>query len=226
MDKWFSVGELLDYINKNHHQFITLIRRSKSRIEEMEKIPADKFSAIAEKKGITCIKTNIRNYTDELRLIVIEEIIDNTKHYFGYFTNDYKKNKLSVISDYSKRWGIEFWFNEGDFIGLNSLPSIELNTVTTALALKMAAYYAVNNFRANLGNAFAAYNIESIFEKFFNKQALIILKKDVIEVTMFGHPYSDILNSIYQDLSNKLLKKNINPNIPWLNNYKLQINFK
>ena len=41
MDKWFSVGELLEHIRLQGQRFITLIRRHQNRIQEMEQIPLE-----------------------------------------------------------------------------------------------------------------------------------------------------------------------------------------
>jgi len=52
-DKWFSV---LQYIHDKGQQFVTLIRRHKNRIEQMEEIPLDQFKALTDNMGITHIK--------------------------------------------------------------------------------------------------------------------------------------------------------------------------
>jgi len=47
-DKWFSVGELLEYIDQRGQKFITLLKRYANRIEEMEPIPLEQFRSYTE----------------------------------------------------------------------------------------------------------------------------------------------------------------------------------
>ena len=139
MDKWFSVGEFLEYIHQRKQKFITLIPRHKNRIEEMEKIPIEQFRRIAEKMRITWIRIQLINYNENVRLVVVEDIQDGQRQLFGFLTNDFDRIEEDIVEDYSGRWGIEFWINEGEFLGLDSFPCAELNAVTMHLAIKILA---------------------------------------------------------------------------------------
>lgn len=103
MDKWFSVGELLDYINQRSQKFVTLIRRHKNRIEEMEKISLEKFQKLTTEMGVTFIKVRLRNYRGDVRLVVIEEMIDEMRILYGYLTNDEDSEEEKIIEMYSGR---------------------------------------------------------------------------------------------------------------------------
>jgi len=226
MDKWFSVGELLEHIRQKGQKFVTLIRRHQNRIREMEKIPLESFRRIADKQGVTSIKTSIRHYNDSVRLVVVEDITDNIRNYYGYIINDDDLFEEDVIKFYSNRWGIEFWFDECDFLGFDDLPNIELNEVTMYLAMKLIAYNLISAFRANLGGEYVPMNAETIYEKFFKEQALIKLRDDEIKVTIYGHKYREVLEPLYYHLNSKLKEKGIDPKVPWLNNHTLKFKFK
>jgi hypothetical protein len=46
-DKWFSVGSLLDHLDKMMNlKFVTLIKLHQNRIEEMKSIPKDEFKPL------------------------------------------------------------------------------------------------------------------------------------------------------------------------------------
>lgn len=226
MDKWFSVGELLEHLRLKGQKFVTLLRRHHNRIKEMEKIPLESFRRLTATLGVTSIKTTIRNYTEDIRLIVVDEIVDNVRTLYGYLTNDYDKAEEEAMEMYSNRWGIEFWFDEGNFLGLSDIPSIELNEVTMHLAIKLIAYNLISAFRANLGGEFVPMNAETICEKFFKEQALIKLRDDQITATIFAHPYREVLEALYFDLNSKLESKGIESKVPWLNNHTLKFEFK
>lgn len=226
MDKWFSVGELLEHIRLQDQEFVTLLRRHQNRIKEMEKIPIESFRRLTSTLGVTSIKTTIRNYSEDMRLIVVDEIVDKIRTLYGYLTNDDDKAEEEVIEIYSNRWGVEFWFDEENFLGLSDLPSIELNEVTMHLAIKLIAYNLISAFRANLEGEYIPMNAETIYEKFFKEQALIKLRDDQITVTMYGHRQREILESLFHDLNSKLKSKEIDPKVPWLNNHTLKFEFK
>lgn len=226
MDKWFSVGELLEHIRVKGQTFITLIRRHEKRLQEMATIPLESFRRLTARQGVTSIKTTLRHYGDSLRLVVIEDTTDDVRTYYGYLVNDDKIAEEEVITLYSNRWGIEFWFDECQFLGINDLPSIELNEVTMHMAINLMAYNLLSAFRANLGGKYVPMNAETISDKFFKEQALVKLRDNQITVTIFGHKYRDVLEPLYYDLNSKLESKNINPKVPWLNDHTLKFVFK
>lgn len=120
----------------------------------------------------------------------------------------------------------QFWFDEEKFLGLDHIPSVELNEVTFHLAIKLITYNIISAFRANLGRPCVPLNAESIYDKFFNEQALVRLRDNQITITIFAHKHRELVESLYHNLNSKLEKKRINPTIPWLNNHTLHFEFK
>ena len=94
------------------------------------------------------------------------------------------------------------------------------------LGINLIAYNLISAFRANLGGEYVPRNAETIYEKFFNEQALIKLRDDEIKVTIYGHKYRELLEPLYSDLNSKLKKKGIEPKVSWLNNHTLKFEFK
>ncbi len=71
-DKWFSVGSLLDYIDKEMKiKYVTLLKLLQNRIEEMKSIPTEEFREMADGRKISFVHTLLRNYQGEAKLIVI-----------------------------------------------------------------------------------------------------------------------------------------------------------
>ena len=225
-DKWFSVGELLNYIQNNNQDYITLIRRHKNRIKEMEDIPVEQFERITDNLGITHILVRLRNYEGEARLTVVELYNNGERKLLGYLSNNKEIDDQQIVQEYSDHWDIEFLFDELNYLGLSDLPSPTLNKITFSLAIKLIAYNAVSAFRANLDEEYIKHNVETIYDKFFDYQSLIKLKGEEIVVTVFNHPYAHELEPIYRNLSEKLKNKEINPKFSWLGNYPLKFEFK
>jgi len=226
-DKWFSVGELLEYINQRGQKFITLLKRHANRSEEMESIPLEQFRSYTEYERITHIPVCLRNYSSTARLVVVELTMEGERFLFGYLTNDNTASDEKIVELYPTRWDSEFWIEEMDFMKLKHLPSTNLNKISFGLAAKLAAYNAMSAFRGNLGEDYIQHNVETIYNMFFREQALIKLNnKEEIEVTVYGHEHTAVLKEMYSNLSEKLLEKGIDPRVSWLGGYPLRFAFK
>lgn len=225
-DKWFSVGELLNYINSKGQHFVTLIKRFNNRLQQMENIPIEKFKSITDHMGITHIPVKLRNYQGAVRLVVVEVTINGVRTLLGYLTNDEIEEDIEIVKEYSCRWDVEFFHNEMNYLGFSKLPAYSLNKVLFNLAIQLIAYNAMSAFRANLGEDFIGHNIETIYNLFLNHQALVMLKHKTIVVTLFGHPYEEVLEPIYDNISEKLEQETLDPKISWLGGFPLRFEFR
>jgi hypothetical protein len=216
----------LEHIYQRVQKFIALIKQHKNRIQEMERIPVEEFRMLTTNMDVTSIKVRLRNYNRNARFVVTEDLIDGIRTLYGYLTNDEDTEEEKIREMYSGRWGIEFWFDEGGFLGMNKLPRIELNEVAMHLATKLVVYDAMSAFRANVGGEHLGHNLATIYEKFFKVQALVKLRGDRIQVTIYGHPREDEIAPMYHKLEEKLKSKGITPKVPWLNNHSLEFQFK
>jgi len=97
-DRWFSVGQLLEFLDKNYQvEFVTLLRLHRNRVKEMQRIPKDRFRRLNDTQRIAPATTSIRNYTGKLKLIVIEEE-DEDPPLRGYLTNVQEDIEPRLIS--------------------------------------------------------------------------------------------------------------------------------
>ncbi len=224
-DKWFSVGSLLDYIDKEMRiKYVTLLKLFQNRIEEMKSIPAEQFREMADGRKITFIHTSLRNYQGEAKLIVIRFYEDGEEKYYGYLTNDEESPEERTVTIYGKRWGIENFLKEVIFLNVDKLPGTELNKISAMLAIKLVSYCTVSCLRRDIGGDYAKMEIEGIFEKFLNIEAFVRSKGEKIHVTYYRYPPE--LAPLFKDLNEKLKSRGINPKVPWLNNKILEFYFK
>ncbi len=120
-DKWFSVGSLLEYLDKCMKiKFVTLLKLFGNRIEEMENISHGEFRELVGEDAMIAFKdTNLRGYSGNVKLIVVKkEDKDGEEKYYGYLTNDYKSSEKQIIKEKGWRWRIEKFFKDCDFLGL------------------------------------------------------------------------------------------------------------
>ena len=67
-----------------------------------------------------------------------------------------------VICDHT----IENFFAENAFLGVDHLPSLNLNAIQTVLSLRLLAFHVVDNFRHDLGPAYQKKTPELIHREF------------------------------------------------------------
>ncbi len=202
-DKWFSVGSLLDYINREMGiKYVTLLKLFPNRIEEMKSIPVDKFREMIDGRRIAFIDTRLRNYEKNAKLIVVWFQEDGEDKYYGYLTNDEESLEEEILEIYVKRWGIENFFKEDLFLNIDKLPGIGLNKISTMLAIKLIGHCIVSCLRRDIGGNYSKTEIEGIFEKFLNIQAFVQSKGQTIHITY--HRYPPELEALFQNISEKL----------------------
>ena len=223
-DKWFSVGALLDWINREMNiYFVTLLKMHENRLEEAKSLSFQEFKEHAgEKIAQTHIK--LKDYQGEVRMIALY-ILEEDK-YICHITNDEKNIEEFLIEEYTNRWRIENWFKENSFLALDKLPGIELNKILALSGLKTSvAYNLVSLFKKNL-EGYEKCFIETIYRKFLHQGAYVKAKGREIKVTFYNHPYQNILKPLYQDISAKMEKAGYSPALFWLNGRPIKIDFK
>lgn len=226
-DKWFSVGSLLDYLDKTMNlKFVTLIKLHQNRIDEMKSIPKDEFKPLVESDRLIAFKdTTLRNYTGNTKLIVVNFVDDGEEKYCGYLTNDYESTEKRIIEEKSWRWRIENYFKECDFLGLDTLPSIELNKIAAMIAIKTFSFCLVSCLKKDFGGDYEKMTVESIFEEIFEFPALVKGKGDRLIVTFYCN-YKDRHKNAVLKMMQKINEIGRNVPIPWLGNRKVEVRFK
>jgi hypothetical protein len=226
-DRWFSCGSLLNFIDKEIKiKFVTVLRLQNNRIEEMKKIPKEEFKEMLDKREITFIHTNVRNYEGNVRLVVVHFEENGEDKYYGYLTNDEETPCELILKRYNRRQKIENFFDEANFLNIEKLPGINLNEIQAMLMLKMLSFNIISSFKRDLGKGYSHIECETIYEKFLNSEAMVKVKGRTCKVTFFRYKMEDVVAPLYKNLADKLKSKNINPKVPWLNNRVLEFEFK
>ena len=190
----------------------------------MEEIPFEKFKYRYENQPIAKLVTHLDGFTGKMKLFVKR---NNDGSFFALITNKKYFRAGKAMDVYRKRWRIENFFNENSFLGLDRLPSLELNAIQTALTLKMVSFNVVDNFRKTLPNRFSTMKPESIYQNFVQGvQGKVQLKKNKIQVDIYGFQYRNVIAPLFKNLEKKLICQNVDPRCPWLNDHVLTFSFK
>lgn len=224
-DKEWFIGSLLEQLDKIHGiQVLLPVKRTPKRLREMKAIPFEEFKYRYDNQPVAKLVTDLDGFTGQMKMFV-KRNSDNT--FFALITNKKYFRVARAMEYYQKRWRIENFFNENVFLGLDQLPSLELNAIQTSLTLKMVSFHLVDNFRKNLPAPFNTMKPESIYRHFIQGvQGKIQVKKDKLLVDIYGFKHRDVVAPLFNNLAQKLIARNIDPRCSWLNEYPLTFSFK
>jgi hypothetical protein len=218
-DSKLTTYENLKVLDADGVKFITLRRRGKNLVKNVDLIDADQWKRVnidsARRKYknpmVYDAKTHIKEY-GEIRQLIMK---GNGREEPAFFiTNDEESSTSDIILRYAKRWRIENSIEEAvSFFNLNALSSPILIKIHFDTVLTMIADTLFFHFAQNL-RGFEDCNAKRIFRHFIDTPAKIKIKGDEIFVRFPLHAHSPILRSAG-------LEKWAPP-ISWLGNRKLR----
>lgn len=222
-DKEWYCGQLL---NELHNQYgvsvLTPVKDSKKRIVEYEAIPVDKFRKTIW-GNIASLYTTMNGFDGPLRLLLKKR---SDGKYFALVAPEQSLTAEIAMPTYQKRWRIEDFFAENAFLGVDRLPSMNLNAIQTMLSLRLLAFHIIDNFRHDLGPCYKHKTPERIYREFINSvQGRVQLRGDHIVINIYGFEHEKAAAAIFSNLDDKLQCAGVDPCIPWLGNKRLMFNF-
>jgi len=222
-DKEWYCGQLIQELHQeNGVSILTPVKQSKKRLVEFEAVPLDQYDTTIF-GNIATLYTTIKNCDQPLRLF-LKKGLDGK--YFGLISPDLSLTGSVAMPTYTKRWRIEDFFLENEFLGVNRLPSLNLNLIQAMLSLRLLAYHVLDNFRHDLGPDFRNKTPKTIYRDFINGvQGRIQLRGNTIEVRIYGFQHDAVVSSLMSDLDDQLKCADVEPRIPWLRNRTIQFKF-
>ena len=120
---------------------------------------------------------------------------------------------------------IQNFFKDCDFLGLDALPSIELNKIAAMLAMKIFSFNLIACLKKDMESEYEKMTVESIFEEIFEFPALVKVSGERLIVTFYGN-YKERHKNAVMKMMQKLNETGRNVPIPWLGNRKIEVRFK
>jgi hypothetical protein len=129
-DKEWYCGQLIQELHQRHGvTVLTPVKSSPKRTEEFNAVPLDRFDRTVC-GNIACLYTTMTNFEGPLRLLLKQR---RDGKYFALITPDVEITAVTGMPAYTKRWRIENFFAENSFLGVDRLPSLNLNAIQTML---------------------------------------------------------------------------------------------
>ncbi len=222
-DKEWYCGQLICELHKTYGvSLLVPIKRSQNRVAEFSAVPWEAYEKTVE-GNIATVYTTMKDFDGPLRLFLKKR---PDGKYFALLTPHEHVTQEIALPTYTKRWQIETFFGMNGFLGIDHLPSLNLNAIQAALSLRLAAFHAMANFRNDLGDEHISKTPELIYRHFLDGvQGRVQLRGDLITVSIYGFQYDKVVASIFTNLDSKLIRAGVDPRIPWLGNRRLEFKF-
>jgi len=225
-DKEHFTESLIRNINQNSDFEFLVPVIAKERIQKIER----SLNYQRQWAGYAIDET-IFNFTKsekKYRLICQREGETMEDYVYKSFLTISNRSVTELLSEcYQERWSIEDFFNFDGAMGFDRASTFNLNIRYGKMSLALLAQAATYEFRRKLPKPYNRWNSTHLAESVFaNIDGDIRVKNDTIIVTCYNAPKELNLQNNYQDLPAKLTSEGINPQIPWLYNYKLDFRFK
>jgi hypothetical protein len=222
-DKEGYCGQLIQDLHAQYGiEVLTPIKPSPKRQAEFEAVPLEQYDQTVWGQVATLYTTMI-HFNGPLRMLLKKR---RNGQYFALITPACDMSAETAMPTYTKRWRIENFFAENTFLGMNHLPSLNLNAIQTMLSLRLLAFHVVDNFRYDLGPAYQKKSPELIHREFIDGvQGRVQLRGNLIEISIYGFEHEAAAAAILVNLDAKLEKAGVDPRIPWLGNRRLRFKF-
>jgi hypothetical protein len=148
-------------------------------------------------------------------------------HFQGFGCTRDRDEVAALTEDYPKRWHVEEFFNANQALGWQRAGTRNLNIRYGQMTLALIAQTVIHQLRTRLGEPYRTWDADHLArDLFFALEGDVRVTDDTIVVTYYNAPNADQLRAFYEDLPDKLARENIQPEIPWLFNYKLDFRFR
>lgn len=218
-DSKFTTYQNLEKLDKDKIKFITLRRRSKKLLADLQMIPKEKWKKVAvegpSRKHERLMVHESEITLDKTKTSFRQIIVSGNGHEKEAFiiTNDRERTTSQVIRQYGKRWNVEKGIAEQiEFFHLNSQSSSIVVKVDFDLTMSIAAH----NFYRVMAQDLSGFEREtsgSLNGKFFNNGGQFQIQNGSIAIEMKKKRHLPLLMDA--------LFKYQNEKIPWLDNRKL-----
>ena len=221
-DSKFTTYEHLSLLNSQGIRFITLRRRGKNLVGNLEKLkPWERIHIPHEKRKypdpyIHQSLVALKDYEGQLRQIILRG--NGREEPAFLITNDLKAPAERIVSDYARRWRVENVISEAvKFFNLNALSSPILVKVHFDVLMTMIADTLYSMLAQKL-RGFEQCDAQKIFRHFIRGKADVDITSGEVKVTYPRRAHNPILRDVpWQKMPQT---------ISWLDGAKLNMKFQ
>jgi hypothetical protein len=133
----------------------------------------------------------------------------------------------ALTKDFPQRWHVEEFFKFNQALGWHRAGTLNLNLRYGHLSLVLLAQAAIHQLRQRLGQPFLQWDALHFARNLFEGlEGDVRVENKTIVVTLYNPPNAARLRHHYEHLPEKLTREGVEPQIPWLYNFKIDFRFK
>ena len=148
-------------------------------------------------------------------------------HYQGFLSTAVLAQVAALTKDYPQRWHVEEFFKFNQALGWHRAGTLNLNIRYGHLSMVLIAQAAIHQLRQRLGEPFLQWDATHLARNLFEGlEGDVRVEQQTMVVTLYNPPNAARLRHHYEHLPEKLAREGVNPEIPWLYNFKIDFRFK
>jgi hypothetical protein len=148
-------------------------------------------------------------------------------HYQSFLATAKLAQVPALTKDYPQRWHVEEFFKFNQALGWHRAGTLNLNIRYGHLTMVLVAQAAIHQLRQRLGLPFVQWDALHLARNLFEGlDGDVRVRNRTILVTLYNPPNASLLREHYEGLPQKLAREGVNPEIPWLYNFKLDFRFR
>lgn len=148
-------------------------------------------------------------------------------HYQGFLSTAKLPQVPALTKDFPQRWHVEEFFKFNQALGWHRAGTLNLNIRYGHLSTVLVAQAVIHQLRQRLGAPFVQWDATHLARNLFEGlEGDVRVERQTIVVTLYNPPNASLLRHHYEHLPKKLAQAGVNPEIPWLYNFKLDFRFK
>jgi hypothetical protein len=221
-DSKLTTYKKLDRLNQRGIEFMTLRRRSRNMLRQIDQKPSSAWrriklegtSRVHQTPKILDQKTTLKDYQGPIRQLVINDLGHEDPIFL--LTNQLTRSAPKLVQRYAKRMIIENRIEDSiDFFHMDALSSAVAMKVNLDVQLTLMASSLYRLIALRIGNGHESAKSRHIFRDFIDATANITITESEIVVKFQKRAHNPLL------IAADFHKTNIS--IPWLDNKKLRI---
>jgi hypothetical protein len=151
-------------------------------------------------------------------------------YFRGFISSDDRDEVEAMSTHYPERWHVEEFFNANQDLGWDRAGTMNLNIRYGQMTMALIAQAVLQQLKNRIGAPYSTWDAHHLAQDlFFRLEGDVRVthgKGDTILVTYYNAPNAEQLRHCYEDLPKKLADEGVNPEIPWLCNFKLDFRFR
>lgn len=148
-------------------------------------------------------------------------------HFKGFACTRARAEVPTLTRDFPGRWHIEEFYRFEQDLGWKRAGTLNLHVRAGQMSLALVTQALIHQLRKRLGAPFDQWESQHLAKELFSGlEGDLRVERDTIVVTYYNAPNANQWKQHFENLPRQLEKEGVNPQVPWLYNFKLDFRFK